>query len=160
MTQHVLSWLDAYHDGELSGSRLRQVELHLQECETCRAELETLQGLSALLQTAPALEARISTDRFESQVRLLLPSHPQRTGWPKALRLGWSVAPFILIAGLAFGQAALWISQAVAMVLRAPASLLFILFLELAWMVVVAVLLWGWLASWWVLNRGRSEWAG
>ena len=48
MSNHVSEWLNAYLDGELKNGRLHQVEEHLATCEACQAELESLQGLSAL----------------------------------------------------------------------------------------------------------------
>ena len=63
MSNHVTEWLNAYYDGELKGKRLQQVEEHLIECEACQAELESLQGLSALLQEVPAPEFP-SPERF------------------------------------------------------------------------------------------------
>ena len=106
MTQHVFEWLSAYHDGELSRSRRQQVETHLQDCPSCRAELETLQGLSALLQTDP-LPAHTPAERFAGQVQLLLPRdsvsrarRPKQSlpkwllGIPLALLLVW--AGFVL----------------------------------------------------------------
>jgi len=47
MTSHVFEWLAAYHDDELTQYRQRQVEEHLQDCPTCRAELEAIEGLSS-----------------------------------------------------------------------------------------------------------------
>ena len=56
MNEHVTPWLGAYHDGELRGRRLQQVETHLAHCAACRAELEELRALSALLQESPVPE--------------------------------------------------------------------------------------------------------
>jgi anti-sigma factor RsiW len=36
MDEHVHAWLEAYHDGELHGRRLEQVEDHLARCVECR----------------------------------------------------------------------------------------------------------------------------
>ena len=52
MNEHVTAWLGAYHDGELRGRRLRQVETHLAHCATCRAELERLRALTAICRRA------------------------------------------------------------------------------------------------------------
>jgi len=56
MSNHVTEWLNAYLDGELKGKQHHQVEEHLVECDTCQAELESLQSLSALLQEVPEAE--------------------------------------------------------------------------------------------------------
>ena len=55
MTEHVTAYLGAYHDGELRGRRLRQVEAHLAHCATCRAELERLRALAALPWVTPVV---------------------------------------------------------------------------------------------------------
>ena len=47
--QHINHLLDEYYDGELSPARRRQVEAHLAQCPDCRAELEQMRQLSALL---------------------------------------------------------------------------------------------------------------
>ena len=106
----MLEWLPAYHDGELSASRRRRVETHLQDCPSCRAELHTLQGLSALLQTDP-VPAHISPERFAAQVQLLLPrtGAPQR--YPAKLPRWVLGAPLLLIVVWAFLQAALWVTS-------------------------------------------------
>ena len=49
MNPHVSELLPAYHDGELTSNCQRQVEKHLQDCPTCRAELKALEELSSLL---------------------------------------------------------------------------------------------------------------
>ena len=69
MSNHVTQWLSAYHDGELKGRQLQQVEEHLAECEACQAELDVLQGLSQLLQEVPVGEF-IPNERLVSQVNL------------------------------------------------------------------------------------------
>ena len=67
MTKHVTEWLGPYHDGELHGARLRQVEQHLSECTECKNELEEMKGLSALLHEAPPAAHFLPTERFVSQ---------------------------------------------------------------------------------------------
>jgi anti-sigma factor RsiW len=47
--QHVLSRLNAYADGELSGFRGRRMGRHLRHCPSCRAALERLSRVSELL---------------------------------------------------------------------------------------------------------------
>ena len=97
MSNHVTEWLNAYLDGELKGVRLHQVEAHLAECQTCQAELESLQGLSALLHEVPAPEF-VSHERFVAQVNLQL--HQRRTT-PTTSRslfdIGWWMVPVGLL---------------------------------------------------------------
>ena len=58
MSEHVLDWISAYHDGELHGDRLRWVEAHLHTCADCQAELAALQNLAVRLQASPPMPAR------------------------------------------------------------------------------------------------------
>jgi anti-sigma factor RsiW len=111
MNQHVLNWLPAYHDGELSPSHRRQVEDHLATCPTCLADLETLDSLSGLLRANQAPELT-SPERFAAQVQLLLPRSPQpATSTNEKTLPRWVLgAPLALIAAWAFLQAALWIT--------------------------------------------------
>ena len=85
MNQHVTPWLGAYHDGELKGLRLRQVEAHLAQCAACRVDLEKLQALGALLQESPAATGLMPPDRFVAQVGLRLPRRPTQPAWQRAL---------------------------------------------------------------------------
>jgi len=93
MSDHMTEWLGAYHDGELRGSRLHQVEHHLEECAACQAELEGLQGLSALLRdTAPA-EDLIPTERFVANLTLSLPRQSEPSKPRKVIEFGWWLLP-------------------------------------------------------------------
>lgn len=101
MSKHVTEWLNAYLYGELQGSRLHQVEAHLGECETCLAELESLERLSGLLQEVPAPEFT-SPERFAAQVDLHLP-HEQKTIYRRTLlEVGWWMIPVGLLATWVF----------------------------------------------------------
>jgi anti-sigma factor RsiW len=102
MNSHITKWLAAYHDGELRGRRLAQVEAHLTECPDCQAELDQLQALSNLLGEAPEAPTLISPDRFAAEVGLRLSRRPQqkperfnRPGWV------WTALPIALVIGLA-----------------------------------------------------------
>ena len=112
MTSHVLEWLAAYHDGELTPNRQRQVEGHLQECPTCRAELEAIKGLSSLLKADRAPQ-QTPSPRFAAQVQLRLPrtaSHSLRRNADQLPR--WILgAPLALIVVWAFLQSALWVTS-------------------------------------------------
>lgn len=108
MNTHINQWLAAYHDGELRGRRLAQVEAHLAECPDCQGELEQLQALSALLAEAPEAPSLTTTDRFAAQVGLRLSRRPaqQTAPVPRPGRVG-AALPIIVLAG--FGL--LWIVQ-------------------------------------------------
>jgi hypothetical protein len=118
MNTHVTAWLGAYHDGELQGLRLRQVEAHLARCVTCRADLERLQALAALLQESPAAENLTPPERFVAQVGLRLPRRPERPAWQRALETGWQLVPLGLLGAWAFVQAMFAMAGAVLVALR------------------------------------------
>ncbi|HET90882.1 MAG TPA: hypothetical protein ENN99_09125 [Chloroflexi bacterium] len=110
MTQHVTARLHAYHDGELSDHQRRQVDTHLAQCEACRAELETLRQLTALLHQAAAAPTITSPDRFVAQVGLRLPRRPAEPAWQRVLKVGWRLTPVGLLGAWAFLQAAFLVS--------------------------------------------------
>ena len=118
MTKHVTAWLGAYHDGELRGRQLRQVEAHLAHCVTCRADLERLQALAALLQESPAAESLTPPERFVAQVGLRLPHRPERPAWQRALEIGWQLAPLGLLGAWTFVQAVFAMAGVVLVALR------------------------------------------
>jgi hypothetical protein len=197
MRPHADEWISAYYDGELHGDRLAWVEEHLASCATCRAELEQLRRLSALLQSVPALADQSIPDRFTAQVGLRL-SPASRPGWQRALRAGWQAAPLVLVLVWAFLQAVLLAGWLVGsggfsgLLPPAPLPLPAFEFWELvtglslmAWMgpfreiipwlgldpatiqliylnlvlsLATGVLLWGWLASWWVYRTRSTTW--
>jgi Putative zinc-finger len=107
MNEHITAWIDAYHDGELHGARLRQVEAHLEVCPSCRAELDALRSLSTLLQTSPSMTPCISARTCAAQVNLRLPRSMPQPAWRKALKTGWQLAPLGLVVAWAFFQAVL-----------------------------------------------------
>src|SRR5688572_12170796 len=96
MSEHMTDWLGAYMDGELKGARLRQVETHLMECAQCSSELESLNGLSALLHAAPSPEFT-SPERFASQVGLHLPRELPKASKRSVLEIGWWMIPVFLL---------------------------------------------------------------
>lgn len=105
MSNHVKDWLGAYYDGELTGERRGQVEAHLQTCAACRAELDGMRKLSALLQEAPVAVPVTSPERFRAQVTSRLPQRPQQTTGQRALEMGWRAVPVGLLGAWAFVQA-------------------------------------------------------
>jgi len=118
MNKHVTAWLGAYHDGELQGGRLRQVEAHLAECAACRAELEGLRALTALVREIPAAEELTPPERFVAQVGLRLPRRAEQPVWRRALEFGWRVTPFGLFGAWAFVQAVFVVAEVVTFALR------------------------------------------
>jgi predicted anti-sigma-YlaC factor YlaD len=101
MSDHITDQLNAYMDGELKGKKLHKVDDHLAVCETCRAELESLQGLSALLQEYPAPEFT-SNERFVTQVNLLLSERRNAAPRSRILEVGWWMIPVGLLAAWIF----------------------------------------------------------
>jgi len=105
MSEHVFEWLGAYHDGELRGRRLAQVETHLAGCAVCRAELGQLQALSGLLQSVPRPACALPPERFVAQVGLRLPRRPAQPAWQRLLERGWQMVPLGLLGTWAVAQA-------------------------------------------------------
>ena len=118
MNEHVTAWLGAYHDGELRGRRLRQVETHLAHCAMCRTELEELRALTVLLQTSPVAEGLTRPERFVAQVGLRLPRRPTQPTWKRALEAGWRLTPVGLLGAWAFGQTVFIVAGMVMAALR------------------------------------------
>jgi hypothetical protein len=118
MNKHITAWLGAYHDGELRGLRLRQVEAHLARCATCRADLERLRALAALLQESPAARDLTPPERFLAQVGLRLPRLPELPTWQRALEIGWRLVPVGLLGAWAFVQAVFVVAGVVLVALR------------------------------------------
>jgi hypothetical protein len=197
MNGHVDDWLPAYHDGELHGARLKRVEDHLKDCESCRRGLDQLQKLSTLLLAAPGPARQISSQRFASQVKLRLKEPAPRLRWQKALKAGWQAAPLGLLFAWSFSQAVLILSGLIAvqggfdrilagefsiqalllslpnlfnpgLLVRAAGVLpglrwgepfLDLILLELGLTVIIGVLFWGWVASYWVYHQRRWNYA-
>lgn len=114
MNPHVSEWLAAYHDGELSSNRRRQVDKHLQDCLTCRAELEAYGELSALLKVDP-VPTLPPAERFAAQVRLRLPRvSPPRTRQNGGRSSRWALGVALtLMIVWAFLQGALRVTSVI-----------------------------------------------
>lgn len=96
--QHINHLLDEYYDGELAPARRRLVEAHLSECPACRAELEQLRQLSALLQDVPLPDEFRSPQLFGAQVGLRVSRQQvERSSYPGA---AWYVVPVLLLCGV------------------------------------------------------------
>ena len=101
MSKHVSEWLNAYHDGELRGNRLHQVEAHLADCELCQMELESLERLASLLQHVPVPEFT-APERLAAQVGLRLPHRKTVIAKKQILEIGWWMIPVGLLAAWVF----------------------------------------------------------
>lgn len=166
MDEHVQVWLEAYHDGELRGRRLRQVEDHLARCAECRSEMERLSVLSALLQENPVPTTLTPPDRFVAQVGLRLPRQQEGAGQQRVLRAGWQVIPLALFGGWVFVQALFImvgllliglslglgdiVGQTIPGTLDRNEILVWSAGLNFALSVLIGLMYLSWLASWWV----------
>ena len=196
MNEHVTDWLGAYHDGELHSHRLQQVEVHLNRCQVCRAELQKLRGLSALLQECSVPVLLTSPNRFVSQVGLRLPRRPSQPAWKALLETGWRLTPALLLGAWAFMQAVFAVASAILYALQSGAvgdvvsewlpplgtpwlariaslsgtslegtdrlmlqvlsSLTRSTVLNMFLLIVIGLLYWSWLASWWARSQHRN----
>ncbi|MGC9319736.1 MAG: anti-sigma factor family protein [Armatimonadota bacterium] len=106
--------LAEYQLGALSEAERSAMEGHLESCAECRAEMEALERLDALLQPAERVEA--PEDLWEG-VRARLA--PRRRGVWRALSEWWRVSPrpaLAAAAALVLVIGGLWLA------LRSPAS--------------------------------------
>lgn len=122
MANHVTEWLGAYHDGELHGARLHQIEQHLAECDSCQAELKEIRSLSALLREPAANDDFLPTERFIANLALRLPRRPEPPQSRSALKIGWWLMPVGLLGIWLFIDITLSLSSLVT--LAADAGLL------------------------------------
>jgi hypothetical protein len=120
--EHVLDWVQAYYDGELSERQVRRMDEHLAHCERCRAELEALEAVSVLLHASPAAGGLLRPDRFVAQVELRLPRRPVQTPLQRALEAGWRFMPVSLLGALAFVQTIFIVVSALLVALNFPAT--------------------------------------
>jgi predicted anti-sigma-YlaC factor YlaD len=110
MSQHVSEWLNAYHDGELRGSRLHHIEAHLAECELCQAELGSLENLSGLLHEVPAPEFTLP-ERLAAQVNLRLPPKGAVVSRKQIIEFAWWMIPVGILAAWIFIGTSFFISD-------------------------------------------------
>ncbi|HJQ13350.1 MAG TPA: zf-HC2 domain-containing protein [Anaerolineales bacterium] len=115
MSDHVSEWLSSYLDGELHGSRLERVNMHVAECDACRAELASLEKISNLLQEVPSA-AFTPPERFAAQVRLRLPHQRTVTPGKKLLEISWWMIPVGLLTLWIFINTSFFIYDALSVV--------------------------------------------
>lgn len=118
MIEHVTHLLGAYHDGELRGKRLNDVEDHLATCKSCQGELDQLTALSSLLLQNPASSDMTSEDRFVAQVALRMPRRPEEPTIKRVFNFGWRAAPVGILGVWAFVQSLLIVSGILFLLLR------------------------------------------
>jgi hypothetical protein len=118
MNEHVTHLLGAYHDGELRGKRLNEVNKHLAECTLCQDELDHLNALSQLLLTIPSPTNISSEDTFVAQVALRMPRKPTEPTVKRIFNLGWQAAPVGILGVWAFVQSLLMVSGILFLLLR------------------------------------------
>ena len=112
MHDDMRTLLNAYLDGELQGTRLHEMELHLASCRSCRNELMELHLVSDLLQAAPTPEF-MPADRFVSNLNLSLPRRTQPDLPQKTASLAWWLVPSGLMAAWFFVQTLFTLSNMV-----------------------------------------------
>ena len=112
MHEDMRALLSAYLDGELHGTRLLEMKLHLSACESCRNELKELRLVSDLLQAAPDPEF-MPAGRFASNLMLTLPRRTMRDLPPKPGSLVWWLVPGVLLAAWVFVQTVFTLTGAV-----------------------------------------------
>jgi len=112
MHNQLFPLLNAYLDGELRGTRLRDMERHLDSCAICQRELDDLRRVSDLVRAAPQ-PAFTSADRFAANLTLLLPRRPQQSQPQRTTSPTWWLIPAGLIGLLFFIQTVFTLSNIV-----------------------------------------------
>jgi len=95
--QHVYHLLDDYHDDQLAPVSRRRVEVHVQECPSCWAELERSNRLSCLLSEYVLPDTFTAAETFRAQVGLRLSRRAaERSGYRGA---AWHLVPLAMLCG-------------------------------------------------------------
>lgn len=86
--QEVQAELSAYHDGEVSETRRKEIETHLLLCSDCNSQLQMFQQLSVMVTKLPPVEAPDRWNKLaESPVRnIIRPETPSHGFRRKAIR--------------------------------------------------------------------------
>lgn len=113
MVEPVSESLSAYLDAELDGLRLREVEDHLESCRACRAELESLRGLSKLLGDSFPAQAYPPTERFISNLIPKLPRRAEAASGRKGPDVVWWLVPAAVLGAWVLIQTSLQVSTLV-----------------------------------------------
>jgi hypothetical protein len=97
MSDPIQNKLSAYLDGELDPTSRREVEAHLETCQSCQAEMDELKELSFLLHSEPQPDFT-PAQAFRSQVMLLLPQQEETQTRPSHPYLPWIVLGLVLVS--------------------------------------------------------------
>lgn len=89
----VKGLLSAYYDGELGVAASKQIEEHINECASCRAELEQLKRISAEMKS---LEFPLADDSFKAALAGALEKQPQKS--KHTSKLWHSMKPYAAVA--------------------------------------------------------------
>jgi anti-sigma factor RsiW len=114
---HLAERLDAFVDGELLPSEVRDVEAHLAECDICRRRVESRRALSSALRASlPRYPAPASLRRAPSAPA---PASPLASGFPSTSRRWFAAAAAAVVIGVAgLGGYGLGVRQGTAGVTR------------------------------------------
>lgn len=123
MNDHLDPILERYLDGELRPEQARAAQEHLGGCPDCRARLERLMALRALLAEAPAAEGLKSEARFTAEVGLRMERRAPAPAAPSVGEILWHLVPVGLMAALAFVEAVMLVSTLVSWIPGAESAL-------------------------------------
>lgn len=113
MSEHIGSLLDAFLDNELSPSRTRIIEAHLECCEQCQRELNQRHILVKFLKEAAPMAVIRPEDHFVLDVHSQLkPRVPKVWTRQRMLKVGWQAIPVGLLLTVIFIQIAFMMSNA------------------------------------------------
>lgn len=92
--------IDSFISNELDFAEKQKINLHLQECATCRKEIKEIQEASDLLKTLPAIPF---SNQFDVRMMQAFREHKQEQAKPtfwQALLAGFSISKPALALGL------------------------------------------------------------
>jgi anti-sigma factor RsiW len=95
MSEHLQEQLSAYLAGELTSAEREQAELHLQDCAECRANIERLKKLDAMLRQDLPIEP--SKDFSQRVMKTLVRTKPATS---TRRYLPWLALAAVLVAAL------------------------------------------------------------
>ena len=97
MSDHILSILNAYYDGELSPSQMRKVEHHLAQCSTCRQAYDDIVSTSDWLHNMPDPKMA-PAEKMAADIALLLPREQEKPRNQSNTSAIWWIVPIMLLS--------------------------------------------------------------